>query len=128
MAHKNGNKYEFDWDEYEKVIRQTTRFLDTIIDVNRYPMPEIDVASKETRRIGLGIMGLADLLYKLRIAYNSATGYDLMSRLAEFLTYHSMDESVNLAQERGRFPLCDRTGYGDGDIPVEGVLRWRRNV
>ena len=120
MAHKNGNKYEFDWEEYEKVIRQTTRFLDTIIDVNRYPMPEIDVASKETRRIGLGIMGLADLLYKLRITYNSATGYDLMSRLAEFLTYHSMDESVNLAQERGRFPLCDRTGYGDGDIPVEG--------
>ena len=120
LARKDGNKYVFDWEEYERVIRQTTRFLDSIIDVNQYPMSEIDRASKDTRRIGLGIMGLADLLYKLRIAYNSATGYDLMSRLAEFLTYHSMDESVNLAQARGRFPLCDQTGYGDGDIPVEG--------
>ena len=59
--------YEFDWQGYEEIIRKTTRFLDNIIDVNNYPVQEINVASKESRRIGLGVMGVADLLYKLKI-------------------------------------------------------------
>ena len=90
--------YEFDWQRYEEVIRKTTRFLDNIIDVNTYPVEEITVASKESRRIGLGVMGVADLLYKLRIAYNSKEGYELQSKLSEALTYYSMLESVTLAK------------------------------
>ena len=65
-------------------------------------------------------MGVADLLYMMRIPYNSQEGYDLMSRLAEALTYYSMDESVRLAEERGSFPLCGLTEYPQGDLPVEG--------
>jgi ribonucleoside-diphosphate reductase alpha chain len=112
--------YEFDWQRYEETIRKTTRFLDNIIDVNTYPVEEITVASKESRRIGLGVMGVADLLYKLRIAYNSKEGYELQSKLSEALTYYSMEESVALASSRGEFPLCSKTEYPEGKIPISG--------
>ena len=112
--------YEFDWQGYEEIIRKTTRFLDNIIDVNNYPVPEINVASKESRRIGLGVMGVADLLYKLKIPYNSKEGYELQSKLSEALTYYSMEESVALSNSRGEFPLCSKTEYPEGKIPVSG--------
>ena len=112
--------FEFDWQGYEEIIRKTTRFLDNIIDVNNYPVPEINVASKESRRIGLGVMGVADLLYKLKIPYNSKEGYDLQSKLSEALTYYSMEESVALASSRGEFPLCSKTEYPEGKIPISG--------
>ena len=113
-------QYEFDWQRYEETIRKTTRYLDNIIDVNLYPVPEIDVASKESRRIGLGVMGVADLLYKLRIPYNSKEGYDFQLKLAEALSYYSMEESVALAKSRGEFPLCSKTDYPEGKIPIAG--------
>ena len=112
--------YEFDWQGYEEIIRKTTRFLDNIIDVNNYPVPEISLASKESRRIGLGVMGVADLLYRLRIPYNSKEGYELQSKLSEALTYYSMEESVALARARGEFPLCAKTEYPEGKIPISG--------
>ena len=113
-------QYEFDWQRYEETIRKTTRFLDNVIDVNQYPVPEIDKASKDSRRIGLGVMGVADLLYKLRIPYNSKEGYDFQLKLAEALTYYSMEESVALAKSRGEFPVCSKTEYPEGKIPVSG--------
>ena len=112
--------YEFDWQGYEEIIRKTTRFLDNIIDVNNYPVPEISIASKESRRIGLGVMGVADLLYRLKIPYNSKEGYELQSKLSEALTYYSMEESVALARARGEFPLCAKTEYPEGKIPISG--------
>ena len=120
VKRKADGEYEFDWQRYEETIRKTTRFLDNVIDVNNYPVPEINVASKESRRIGLGVMGVADLLYKLRIPYNSQEGYELQSKLSEALTYYSMEESVALAKSRGEFPLCSKTEYPEGKIPVAG--------
>ena len=122
VKRKADGDYEFDWQRYEETIRKTTRFLDNIIDVNHYPVKEIDIASKESRRIGLGVMGVADLLYKLRIPYNSPEGYDLQSKLSEALTYYSMEESVALANTRGEFPLCSKTEYPEGKIPVAGYF------
>lgn len=116
---KDGSN-EFDWTGYERIIRQTTRFLDNVVDVNQYPVEPINEASKESRRIGLGVMGVADLLYKLRIPYNSEEGYTLQSRLAEALSYFSMDESVELAKERGSFKLYANTEYPEGRIPIAG--------
>ena len=113
-------QYEFDWQKYEEIVRKTTHFLDNVIDVNHYPVPEINVASKESRRIGLGVMGVADLLYKLRIPYNSKEGYEFMGKLSEALSYYSMEESVALAQSRGAFPLCSKTEYPEGKIPIAG--------
>ena len=117
---KLDGEYEFDWQGYEEIIRKTTRFLDNVIDVNLYPVKEIDAASKDSRRIGLGVMGVADLLYKLRIPYNSKEGFYFQSKLAETLTYYSMEESVALAKSRGPFPLCSKTEYIEGKIPVAG--------
>ena len=122
VKRKADGEYEFDWQRYEETIRKTTRFLDNIIDVNNYPVDEIDVASKESRRIGLGVMGVADLLYKLCIPYNSPEGYDLQSKLSEALTYYSMEESVALAKTRGEFPLCPKTEYPEGKIPIAGYF------
>jgi len=120
VKRKADGQYEFDWQRYEETIRKTTRFLDNVIDMNNYPVQEIDVASKESRRIGLGVMGVADLLYKLRIPYNSQEGYEFQSNLAEALSYYSMEESVALAKSRGEFPLCPKTEYPEGNIPIAG--------
>lgn len=120
VKRKADGDYEFDWQAYEEIIRKTTRFLDDIIDVNQYPVSEIDTASKESRRIGLGVMGVADLLYKLRIPYNSAQGYEMQAKLSEALTYYSMEESVALAKSRGEFPLCAKTEFPEGKIPIAG--------
>lgn len=120
VKRKADGQYEFDWQRYEETIRKTTRFLDNVIDMNNYPVQEIDVASKESRRIGLGVMGVADLLYKLRIPYNSKEGYEFQSKLAEALSYYSMEESVALAKSRGEFPLCPKTEYPEGNIPIAG--------
>ncbi len=120
VKRKADGEYEFDWQRYEETIRKTTRFLDNIIDVNHYPVDEINIASKESRRIGLGVMGVADLLYKLKIPYNSPEGYELQSKLSEALTYYSMEESVALAKSRGEFPLCSKTEFPEGKIPVAG--------
>lgn len=112
--------YEFDWQRYEQAIRLATQFLDNVIDINKYPVPEIDANTKLTRRIGLGIMGLADLLFLLKIPYNSRTGYEFMNRLAEAMSYFSMEESVALSKARGPFPLFEHTDYVKGEIPVAG--------
>lgn len=120
VKRKADGQFEFDWQRYEETIRKTTRFLDNVIDMNHYPVPEIDKASKESRRIGLGVMGVADLLYKLRIPYNSKEGYEFQSKLAEALTYYSMEESIALARSRGEFDLCSKTEYPEGKIPIAG--------
>ncbi len=117
---KNG-KPVFDWRKYISLIRLATRYLDAIIDINRYPLPIIRYRTRQTRKIGLGIMGLADLLFILRIPYNSKEAFELMDKLAEYLSYYSMDESVNLAKERGSFPLYDKSRYPKGDVPVKGA-------
>jgi len=120
VKRKADGQYEFDWQRYEETIRKTTRFLDNVIDVNTYPIPEIDKASKDSRRIGLGVMGVADLLFKLRIPYNSQEGYEFQEKLAETLTYYSMEESIALAKTRGPFPLCSKTEYPEAKIPIAG--------
>ena len=120
VKRKVDGKFEFDWQRYEQAIRLSTRFLDNIIDMNKYPVEEIRVATKETRRIGLGIMGIADLLFLLQMPYNSRDGYEFMNKLAEAVSYLSMDESVALAKSRGPFTLFKDTDYVKGRIPVAG--------
>ena len=116
---ENGKPY-FDWDEYAYVIQRVTKYLDNAIDVNKFPLPEIDHNTKLTRRIGVGIMGLADALFKLGITYNSKEGYDFMRKATEYLTFYAYKYSVEAAKKRGTFPLYERTKYSEGELPVEG--------
>ena len=112
-------KKVFDWDGFRKTVRMVTRALDNLITMNKYPIREIDVATKETRRVGVGIMGLADLLFELGIRYNSREGYELMGQIAEGLTYYAFEESVEMAKRRGSFPLFRESDYREGKLPVE---------
>jgi ribonucleoside-diphosphate reductase alpha chain len=124
VKRKADGMYEFDWQRYEQAIRLSSRFLDNIIDMNKYPIEEIDTNTRLTRRIGLGIMGIADLLFLLRISYNSTEGYEFMNKIAEAISYYSMEESVAIAKLRGPFPLFKETDYVRGDIPVAGYYEF----
>lgn len=115
---KNG--VEFDWDSLKKAVEIATRFLDNVIDVNKYPVSEIERVTKQTRRIGLGLMGLADTLYALNTPYNSEEGFSFMSKVTEFVSYHSLRASVELAKARGAFPLFEKSDYAKAKLPFEG--------
>ncbi|WP_258083301.1 adenosylcobalamin-dependent ribonucleoside-diphosphate reductase [Thermococcus thermotolerans] len=116
---EEGRPY-FDWDEYAYVIQKVAKYLDNAIDVNKFPLPEIDHNTKLTRRIGVGMMGLADTLFKLGIPYNSKEGYDFMRKATEYLTFYAYKYSVEAAKKRGPFPLYEKSAYKDGELPVEG--------
>ncbi|MGI0019983.1 MAG: adenosylcobalamin-dependent ribonucleoside-diphosphate reductase [Nitrososphaera sp.] len=120
VKRKADGMFEFDWQRYEQAVRLSTRFLDNIIDMNKYPVQEIETNTRATRRIGLGIMGIADLLFMLHVPYNSQDGYEFMNKLAEAVSYLSMDESVALAKSRGPFSMFKDTDYVKGKIPVAG--------
>jgi ribonucleoside-diphosphate reductase alpha chain len=102
-----------DWEEMERVVRLAVRFLDDVIEMNPYPLPEIDATVKANRRIGLGIMGWADLLFLLGIPYDSQEAIDLGDRLMAFVKETSHDQSSKLAEERGPFPNWGRSIYRD---------------
>ncbi len=106
-----GGNARFDWDEYKSIIHTTTRFLDNVIEVNKYPLPQIDNMSKTTRRIGLGVMGFADALYKLNIAYNSEQGTAFGERIMQVLNDESHLASEILAEERGVFPAWEGSDW-----------------
>ena len=88
-----------DWDAFRRDIHLSTHLLDNIIDVNKYPLPEIDALSKRIRRIGLGLMGFADMLVRLGIPYDSAEGVNMGKEVMAFLDVESKKESERLAKE-----------------------------
>lgn len=99
--------WEVDWDRLEGTIRLAVRFLDNVIDMNRYPIPEIDEITKQTRKIGLGVMGFARALFKLRIPYDSDEGVAMGRKFMKFLRDVAYDESGRLAEERGVYPAWE---------------------
>src|SRR2546428_766920 len=99
------------WGEGGRVVRRAVRFLDGVIEMNPDPLPEIDATVKANRRIGLGIMGWADLLFTTGIPYDSQEAIELADRLMAFVKEKSHDQSAKLAEERGPFPNWDRSIY-----------------
>lgn len=97
-------KVEIDWNKLSKTIRLTTRFLDNVIDGNKYAIPEIEEMNLGTRKLGLGVMGFADLLVKLGISYDSDEGVEIGRKIMAFFKEESDNESRDLAIERGPFP------------------------
>jgi ribonucleoside-diphosphate reductase alpha chain len=113
VVEREGKK-EIDWPELERVAKLSVRFLDDVIEMNPYPLPEIDEMVKANRRIGLGIMGWADLLFELGIPYDSYEAVQLAERMWSFVERAGHQESQELARERGPFPNWDRSIYKDG--------------
>jgi ribonucleoside-diphosphate reductase alpha chain len=101
-----------EWESMKRDIHLATRFLDNIIDVNKYPLPEIDALSKRIRRIGFGVMGFADALVRLGIPYDSPEGVEFGRTLQQFVDTESKRESERLANERGPFPEWARSIFG----------------
>jgi len=108
---KGGGGLVFDWDEYKSLIHTSTRFLDNVIEANRYPLPQIDNMSKTTRRIGLGVMGFADALFKLGIPYNSKEGLAFGEQVMRVLNDESHLASEMLAETRGAFPAWEGSSW-----------------
>lgn len=102
MKEENGSM-NVDWDLLEKTVRTAMRFLDNVIEVNKYPLPQISELVSNNRKIGLGVMGWADMLMKAGISYSSEDGTKLAGQVMEFIDYISKSESIELAKERGCF-------------------------
>lgn len=115
MKEENGSM-NVDWDLLEKTVRTAMRFLDNVIEVNKYPLPQISELVSNNRKIGLGVMGWADMLMKAGISYSSEEGTKLAGQVMEFIDYISKSESIELAKERGRFnnfkgSIYDQSNY-----------------
>ncbi|MCV7125322.1 adenosylcobalamin-dependent ribonucleoside-diphosphate reductase, partial [Mycobacterium lacus] len=105
-----------DWDRLAEVAELAVRFLDDVIDVSRYPIPELDAATRATRKIGLGVMGLAEMLAGLGIPYDSERGVRLAGRIARSLQQAAHAASMRLAEDRGPFPAFDNSRFA-GSAP-----------
>jgi ribonucleoside-diphosphate reductase alpha chain len=104
--------FELDWESLAETVPAAVRFLDDVIDMNAYPVPEIERMTKLTRKVGLGLMGWADVLFRLRIPYGSEEALALAERLMSFVQERADAASSELASERGVFPAWEDSVYG----------------
>ncbi|HET7468600.1 MAG TPA: vitamin B12-dependent ribonucleotide reductase [Gemmatimonadales bacterium] len=109
-----------DWDALRKVVHLSTHFLENVIDANQYPLPEITELAQRIRRIGLGVMGLADVFIKLGIPYDSDEGVDLGRKIQQFVDDEAKVESERLARERGVFTEWERSIWGPDQTAARG--------
>ena len=112
-----------DWDGLRETVRIATRFLDNVIDANGYSVPEIERMTKLTRKIGLGVMGFADMLVMMGIPYNSQEGLNLGRSLMKFVREESDNTSEELAKERGVFPAYEGSTYQKQGRPMRNACR-----
>ncbi|HSX39408.1 MAG TPA: adenosylcobalamin-dependent ribonucleoside-diphosphate reductase [Candidatus Saccharimonadales bacterium] len=115
LLDSNGN---LDWEAYRETIELSTRFLDNVVTANKYvpSVPQLREAAENVRRIGLGIMGLADVMYSMGIRYGSEEGQEFSAQVVEFMRFHSMKTSVALAEERGSFKKIKGSMYDPENI------------
>ena len=113
LKEKDGG-YEIDWDRFGEVVHLSVHFLDNVIEVNKFPLPEIEKMTKQTRKIGLGVMGWASALAKMMISYDSEEAVELGEKLIFFLLTEARKESYALAKERGVFPAFKGSIYDTG--------------
>jgi ribonucleoside-diphosphate reductase alpha chain len=121
MVKESDNGPEVDYDKLKAVTKKAVHFLDNVIDVNKYPLPEIDKMAKGTRKIGLGVMGWADMLCKLGIPYNSQKALDLADQVMHFIQDESKKASIELAEKKGVFSYYDRSIYKELGIRIRNA-------
>ncbi len=118
LCKTNEGKVELDWEKLKTVTRLAVHFLDNLIDVNKFPLAEIEKATKATRKIGLGVMGWSTLLIQLGIPYNSEEAVALAEKVMSFILQEATKKSQELAREKGVFPAFEGSVYDRKDKPL----------
>ena len=121
IKNNNGGQ-EINWRKLEETIQIAIRFLDNVIEINDYPTPEIKSTTHKTRKIGLGVMGWAELLIALEIPYDSNKAVELGEQLMQFINEKAEEASIELAKERGSFPIWDKSSYAF-NTPMRNATR-----
>lgn len=116
MLQETPNGLDINWKKLEEITKLSIHFLDNVITVNNYPLPVIGEMVQNNRKIGLGVMGWADMLMLLGLSYNSKEGTDLAYKIMEFIDYHSKIASIELAKSRGSFNNFKGSVYESGDF------------
>jgi ribonucleoside-diphosphate reductase alpha chain len=115
MVKERDGKWEIDFEKLRRTVKFAVRFLDNVIDMNQYPLPQIAQMAKGNRKIGLGVMGLAHFFIRLGLPYHSQKALEVAKGLMSFIQHQARDFSIELAEERGVFPnyecsIYDRPG------------------
>jgi len=108
----------FDFNGLRKVVRIATKFLDRVIDINFYPTKEAEASNRRWRPVGLGLMGLQDVFFKMRMPFDSPDAKALSNQISEVIYFEALKTSVKLAEEFGAFPAFNETKYVDGKLAV----------
>jgi len=117
MLKKIKRRYALDYDKLSRTVSEGIHFLDNVIDVNHYPIPQIESITKANRRIGLGVMGFTDMLIMLGIPYNSEDAINTAEEIMSFIQSVSKETSMKLAKERGAFPNFKKSVYYERRMP-----------
>ena len=117
MVRYDGDDVAIDWSRMSEVIGTAVHMLDSVIDMNDYPIDEIADMSRKTRRIGLGVMGWSDLLIQMGVRYDSDEALELAERVMEFIQRETYRASEKLSEARGTFPEWERSAYNRGENP-----------
>ena len=119
-AHLKDDK-TWDWERLESSSRSAIRQLDNLVDITELPVPQAMHANSSTRALGLGFMGFSDVIEKLGFSYESEEAYELVDQLTEYISYHAIDESANLAKKLGSYPNFKGSGWNKGILPIDTI-------
>ncbi|GAA3738811.1 ribonucleoside-diphosphate reductase subunit alpha [Leifsonia bigeumensis] len=112
-----------DFAKIEESARIAVRQLDNLIDITKSSVPEADFSNHQNRAVGLGVMGFTDVVEKLGYSYESEEAYDLIDEIMEHVSYAAIDESAELAKERGSYPNFDGSGWSKGMVPLDSIAK-----